>query len=411
VFLIGVVWFAVASLLCALAQSVPMLIAARALQGIGGALLTPGSLAIIEASFVPEDRGPAIGVWSGLGGIFAALGPILGGYIVNTLSWPFIFLLNLPLAALVVIVALQHVPESVDPTAAGQLDLAGAVCEAVGLTGITYALIEAPVQSPTSPAVLGSAVVGLVALIGFVLVEARSSHPMLSLDIFSSRQFTWANVVTLAVYSALGSVLFLLVVNLQQVLGYTPLAAGTAAFPVTVIMFLLSSRAGALAQRIGPRLPMAAGPVLAGLGILLMTRIGPGSSYMAAVLPAVVVFGLGLSLTVAPLTTTVLAAVDERHAVLASGVNNAVARAAQLLAIALVPPLAGLTGDAYTDPARFSAGFRTAILIAGVSAICGGVIAWLTIRNDPIAPEEQPSHHCCGVEGPPLRTSASATLR
>jgi EmrB/QacA subfamily drug resistance transporter len=411
VFLIGVVWFAAASLLCALAQSVPMLTAARALQGIGGALLTPGSLAIIKASFMPQDRGPAIGAWSGLGGIFAALGPLLGGYIVNALSWPFIFLLNLPLAALVVIVALRHVPESIDPTVTGRLDVTGAVCGAVGLTGITYALIETPVHSPTSPAVLGSAVVGLAALIGFVLVETHSSHPMLPLDIFSSRQFTWANVVTLAVYSALGSVFFLLIVNLQQVLGYTPLAAGTAAFPVTVIMLLLSSKAGTLAQRIGPRLPMTAGPVLTGIGILLMTRIGPASSYTTTVLPAVVVFGLGLALTVAPLTTTVLAAADERHAGLASGVNNAVARTAQLLAIALIPPLAGLTGDAYTNPARFSAGFRTAILITGTSAICGGIIAWLTIRNNPTTPDKQPSHHCCGIESPPLHTPTSTTPR
>ena len=413
VFLVGVVWFAVASLVCALARSVPMLVAARALQGVGGALLTPGSLAILEATFVPTDRGRAIGAWSGLGGIFAAIGPFLGGWIVHALSWPLIFLLNLPLAALVVVVALRHVPETVDPTATGRLDLAGAVCGAVGLAGITYALVETPVQGATSPVVAGAVVMGLAALVGFLVVEARGSHPMLPLGIFRSRQFTWANVVTLAVYGALGSVFFLLVVQLQQVLGYTPLAAGVSAFPVTVLMLALSSRAGALAQRIGPRLPMAAGPAIAGVGILLMGRIGPDSTYAVAVLPAVVVFGLGLSLTVAPLTTTVLAAVDERHAGVASGVNNAVARAAQLLAVALVPPLAGLTGDAYTDPARFTAGFRTAMTIAGTATILGGVVAWLTIRNDVLEPGEldkprAAQHRCCGVEGPPLRTPVAA---
>jgi EmrB/QacA subfamily drug resistance transporter len=413
VFVIGVIWFAVASLLCGLAQSVPMLVAARLLQGIGGALLTPGSLAIIEASFRPEDRGKAIGAWSGLGGIFAAIGPFLGGWIVDALAWQYIFLLNVPVAAVVVAVAVRHVPESVDPTAAEKLDVAGALLGAVGLAGVTYALIEAPEQDMTAPAVVAAGVVGVAALIGFVAVEARSSHAMLPLDIFSSRQFTWANVVTFAVYGAMSAVFFLLVVHLQQVVGYSPLAAGLAGFPITVIMLALSSYAGDLAQRIGPRVPMSAGPIVAGLGILLMARIGPGASYLLDVLPSVVVFGLGLSLTVAPLTITVLAAVNERHAGLASGVNNAIARVAALLAVAVVPPLAGITGDAYTDPARFAAGFRTAATISGVGTILGGLIAWLTISNQVGAPAEaraeapaEPSHRCCGVEGPPLRRAA-----
>jgi EmrB/QacA subfamily drug resistance transporter len=408
VFVIGVVWFAVASLLCGLAQSVPMLVAARVLQGIGGALLTPGSLAIIEASFAPEDRGRAIGAWSGFGGIFAAIGPFLGGWIVESLSWQYIFLVNVPVALLVVAVALRHVPETRDPTVSGALDISGAALGAVGLAGVTYALVEGPVRGATSPLILGCAVVGVGALVAFVVVEARSSHPMLPLDVFRSRQFTWANVVTLTVYGAMGSVFFLLIVDLQQVLGYSPLAAGLASLPVTILMLALSSRAGDLASRIGPRLPMAAGPALAGVGVVLMARIGPGSDYLTDVLPAVVVFGLGLSLTVAPLTITVLAAVDERHAGLASGVNNAVARVAQLLAIAVVPPLAGLSGDAFTDPERFGAGFRVAMLISGIGMIVGGAIAWLTIRNDEAAPEPESPGHCCGVEAPPFRKRATA---
>ncbi|MPZ87182.1 MAG: DHA2 family efflux MFS transporter permease subunit [Nitriliruptorales bacterium] len=409
VFLVGVVWFGLASLLCGLAVSMPMLIAARILQGIGGALMTPGSLAILQATFHPADRGRAIGAWSGLSGIATAIGPFVGGYLIAAFSWRYIFLINLPVVALIVPIALRHVPETSDPTSARQLDFAGAVAGALGLAGATFALIEGPERGATSLSVLAAAVMGLGALAAFVLIEERSRHPMVPLDIFSSGQFVWANVVTVTIYAALGSVFFLLVLQLQQVLGYTPLQAGMAALPVTVLLLLLSARAGALSSRIGPRLPMTAGPLISAVGIALMIRITAGAGYIATVLPAVTVFGIGLALTVAPLTTTVLAAAESRHAGVASGVNNAVARAAQLLAVAVLPVLAGITGDAYTNPEVFASGFRTAVLIAAGLLAGGGAVAWFTISNDvgrvEPAAASRPQGLRCEFQAPTLRTA------
>jgi EmrB/QacA subfamily drug resistance transporter len=380
VFLIGVAWFTVASVACAAAPNLVVLIAARALQGVGGALLVPGSLAIIESSFAPGDRGRAIGMWSALGGVATALGPLAGGWLVTAVSWRLIFVLNVPLAVAVV-AASRHVPESRDPDAAPHIDGRGAALVVVGLAALTFALIEGPTASTDVVGVVLAGIVGVGGLVGFVVVEHRSRAPMLPLSIFSSRQFTVANVVTFAVYAALGGVLFLLAVDLQQVLGYSALAAGAAMLPITIIMLLLSSRAGALSQRIGPRLPMTAGPLIIAGGLLMMGRIGAGSDYLTDVLPAVIVFGLGLALTVAPLTTTVLAAVDARHAGLASGVNNAVARVAGLLAVALLPALAGLTGAAYREPVRFSGGFHTAVLIGAGLCVVGGLSAAVGITN------------------------------
>jgi EmrB/QacA subfamily drug resistance transporter len=380
VFLVGVAWFTVASVACAAAPNLVILIAARALQGVGGALLVPGSLAIIESSFSPDDRGRAIGMWSALGGVATAVGPLAGGWLVTAVSWRLIFVLNVPLAVAVV-AASRHVPESRDPDAAPHIDGGGAALVVVGLAALTFALIEGPTASTDLVGVVLAGIVGVGGLVGFVVVEHRSRAPMLPLSIFSSRQFTVANVVTFAVYAALGGVLFLLAVDLQQVLGYSALAAGAAMLPITIIMLLLSSRAGALSQRIGPRLPMTAGPLIIAGGLLMMGRIGAGSDYATDVLPAVVVFGLGLALTVAPLTTTVLAAVDARHAGLASGVNNAVARVAGLLAVALLPALAGLTGAAYREPVRFSSGFHTAVLIGAGLCVVGGLSAAIGITN------------------------------
>ncbi len=402
IFVVGVIWFTAASALCGVALNVEMLIAARVLQGIGGALLTPASLAIIQASFHPDDRARAVGAWSGLGGISAAVGPFLGGYLVDAASWRLIFGLNIPLAVVVVAVAVRHVPETIDPTSARRPDVLGAVAGAAGLAGLTFALIEAPERSITSPAVIIAAAVGLIGLVAFVLVERRGTHPMLPLDIFSSRQFTSANVVTFVVYGALSGVFFLLVVQLQQVVGYSPLQAGVATFPITLLMLALSARAGALAQRIGPRLPMAAGPITMALGLLLMTRIGAGAAYPTEVLPAVIVFGLGLSFTVAPLTATVLAAADARHAGVASGVNNAVARVAGLVTIAALPIVAGLTGDDYQNPAAFASGFKIAVTVSAALAALGGVIAFFEIEND-VLPSAAPAlRHHCAVDGTPL---------
>ncbi|GAA2626136.1 MFS transporter [Actinomadura fulvescens] len=421
VFVIGVVWFAVASLLCGAAQDITTLVAARALQGVGGALLTPGSLAIIQASFASDDRPRAVGAWSGLGGIAGAAGPFLGGWLVEAAGWRWVFLLNLPLAAIVVLVAVRHVPESVDPDATGGFDILGAVLAALALAGTTYALTEAP-QGTVGPAVIGgAAALGLAASVAFVLVErargrggrsrARRAgrpvpRPMLPLEIFASRQFSAVNVVTFVVYGAMGVMFFLFVLNLQVVSGFEPIAAGSALLPVTVLMLLLSSRAGGLAQRIGPRLPMTAGLLVAAAGMLMASRVGANASYLRDVLPAVLVFGLGLAAMVAPLTATVLASADVRHAGVASGINNAVARAAGLLAVAAIPPLAGLTGDAYNDPAAFSGGFHKALVISAAIMAAGAVLAFVTVRDDtlkaaPAESEPQCRTHC-GVGSPPL---------
>lgn len=391
VFVVGVVWFAVASALCGVAQDVAMLVAARALQGVGGALLTPGSLAIIQASFHPDDRPRAVGAWSGFGGVAVAVAPFLGGWLVSEVGWRWVFFVNLPLAAIAVVVALRYVPESVDDDATGRFDVLGAVLAAASLAGITHALTELPALGGASGAggmfAAASGVVGVVAAAAFVLVEhhrtrGHGPRPMLPLDVFGSRQFTAVNAVTFVVYGGLTVMVFLLVVHLQLVGGFSPTAAGSALLPATVLMLALSARAGALAQRIGPRLLMAVGLTIGAIGMLLVARIGAGASYVVDVLPAVTVFGLGLSLTVAPLTATVLATADDRHAGVASGVNNAVARAAGLLAVAVVPPAVGLTGNALDDPAVFAGGFRMAMAACAALLLLGAVISLVAIRRD-----------------------------
>lgn len=416
VFVAGAVLFTAASVLCAVSPNVGLLIAARILQGVGGALLTPGSLAMIEASFRREDRPRAIGAWSGLTGVAAAVGPLLGGYLVDAVSWRATFLINVPLGALVVATA-HHVPESRDPTAHGHLDARGALLAALALGATTYALIEGPDDGLT-PSIVVIAGVGLVALAAFLLAERRSPNPMLPLGIFASRQFSAANVVTFVVYAALGGMFFLLVSFLQISLGYSPIAAGAALLPQTVLMLLLSARSGALAQRIGPRIPLTVGPLMIAAGMLLMTRIDPGDSYVASVLPAVIVFGLGLTLVASPVTATALAAVDASHAGIASGVNNAVARVANLLAVAVLPLVAGITGDSFYDPAAMTDGFHIAMLTCAALAAAGGAVAWLTISNDALAAEPErrgqppiavPTHYTCAVAGPPWQPANGHT--
>ena len=406
IFVIGVVWFTAASVLCAVAPTLPVLVGARALQGVGGALLVPGSLSIIEASFREDDRGAAIGTWSALGGVATAVGPLVGGWLVTAVSWRLIFVLNLPLAALVAF-ACRHVPETTDPDARRRVDVAGAALAVIGLAGVTYGLIEGPSTGGNPAVAVAVGAVGALALVAFVLVERRSSSPMLPLSVFSSRQFTVSNLVTFAVYAALGGVLFLLAVQLQEALGYSALAAGASMLPITLIMLALSSRAGALSQRIGPRLFMTVGPVVIALGLLLMRRIVPGAHYAATVLPAVSVFGLGLAITVAPLTTTVLGAVDARHSGIASGVNNAVARVAGLLAVALLPPIAGLTGASYREPATLTTGFHTAVAIGAGLCVAAAVLAAAGIVNPPRRREES-EPMCCPLDAPSLRPAPDA---
>jgi EmrB/QacA subfamily drug resistance transporter len=403
VFLVGVVWFAVASLFCGIAPNATSLIAARALQGVGAALLTPGSLAILQASFRPADRSKAIGAWSGLGGMATAIGPFIGGWLVESVSWRLIFVINLPIALGVVLVAARHVPESKDPEATGRVDVAGGVLVTSGLIGLTYGLIEGPSLGWTSPAVLAALIAGVLLLVGFFVREARARDPMLRLAMFRRLQFSAANVVTFVVYGALGGALFLLPIQLQQVCGYSALQSGISLLPVTLIMLLLSARSGALATRIGPRLQMSVGPVVVGLGLALFTRIDQGGDYLTEVLPAVIVFGFGLAITVAPLTSTVLAAVPASHAGMASAVNNDVARAAGLIAVAVLPAAAGITGSAYLHPDEFSSGFHTAVLISGAMCVLGGVIGALTIRNRPEVEPVSPAPTCpihCGLDAP-----------
>jgi EmrB/QacA subfamily drug resistance transporter len=380
VFVIGVVWFAAASLLCGLALNVEQLVAARALQGVGGALLTPGSLALIQSSFQPADRAKAIGLWSSLAGIAGLIGPFLGGLLVDTASWRLVFLVNVPFAVAIVAVAGRHVPESRDPAHHGRFDYLGAVLGAVALGGVTYALIGAG-DHMTRPDVMASAVIGLAAGAAFLVHERRTADPMLPLRLFADRQFTGANLATLAVYGALGGSGLFLVLQLQTVLGYDATAAGAAMLPSIAMITLLSPYAGAVATRIGPRLPMTVGPLIVAVGTLLLADVDGRQPYVVEILPGTLLQGLGMAVTVAPLTATVLAAAPDALAGIASGVNNAMARAAQLLAVAALPVAVGLSGDDYTQPAAFTDGYRLAMMICAVLFALGGLVSWVTIRT------------------------------
>ena len=381
VFTAGIVWFTVASVLCGLAPGTGALVAARALQGVGAALVVPGSLAILAAVFAPEDRARAVGAWSGFAGVASAIGPFVGGWLIDEVSWRFVFLLNVPLAAVALVVAARHVPES-SGDATGGLDVAGALTASLGLGGVAYALIEGAAAVTVDVVVAGA--LGVLALVAFLVVERRVATPMLPLGLFRSRQFSGANVVTLAVYAALAGLSFLLVLHLQLVLGYSALQAGAALLPVTVLLLLLSARAGALAQRIGPRLPMTAGPLLVAAGLVLVAPFGPGDRYVPDLLPGLVVVGLGLALTVAPLTAAVLAAVEDSHVGVGSGVNNAVARVAGLLAVALLPGIVGFDVLA-ADVGAAADGFELGMRLCAVACVGGAALALATIRGAPAA--------------------------
>ncbi|MFH8837658.1 MFS transporter [Streptomyces sp. NPDC017868] len=395
VFVVGVVWFALASLLCGLAPNAGVLIGARALQGVGGALLTPGSLALIQASFHPDDRARAVGLWSGFGGVGAAIGPFVGGWLVDGPGWRWVFLLNVPLAALCVPVALRHVPESRDETAHGRFDVLGAVLGAAALALVTYALIGAAWWAGVAGVLVGA---------GFTAVERRrGERAMVPLSIFRSRMFTAVNLVTLCVYAAFGGFFFLAALQLQVVSGYSALGAGMALLPTTVIMLLLSARSGELGERIGPRIPLTVGPLLCAAGMLLMLRVGEDASYLTDVLPAMLVLGLGMTTLVAPLTATVLASVDVSRAGLASGINNAAARAAGLIAVAALPLLAGMGPEAYRSAEEFGATFRRAMPMCAGILVVGAVLAWTTMRTPAAAADCHPECRVhCGVQSPPL---------
>ena len=384
-------------------------IAARVLQGVGGALLTPASLAILEASFEPDDRARAIGAWSGLGGVASAVGPLLGGYLIAAASWRWVFFINLPVAAVVLLLTVRHVPESADPGATGKVDLSGAALALAFLSVLTYTCIEGPTSGWGSTVVVTCFIAAALSAVAFLIVEHRQRHPMLPLNLFRSRQFSGANAVTFVVYGGLGGALFLLPVVLQVVDGYSPLQAGLSLLPVTLIMLAFSARSGQLATRIGPRLQMTAGPIVIGVGLALLSMVTHGADYLTHVLPAVLVFGVGLAITVAPLTSTALGAVAPDHAGIASAVNNVVARAGGLLAVAVLPAIAGIAGAGALVPADLANGFVTAVRVAGAACVLGGLLAAFTIRNPSTAQRllaRRPIRRWhCALDGSPLEPS------
>ncbi len=374
VFVVGTVWFAIASLLCGAAPNVEVLIGARILQGVGGALLTPGSLAIIQASFRQRDRAAAVGVWSGLGGVAGALGPFVGGYLVDGPGWRWAFLINVPVAAVVVVCAHAAVPETRDPHAARGLDLVGAALAVVGLGASTWALTESGPRGWSDPSVLFGGLVAVVAIAAFVWRMLHTPDPLVPPALFRNRTFTVVNLATVLLYSSIGVSFFLVSYQLQVAAGWSAFQAGIALLPATVLMLLFSAPSGALAQRIGPRLQLTVGPLLAAAGLLLLARIGPDPSWVTDVLPGAFVFGLGLVTFVAPLTATVMSAADPDHVSVASGVNNAIARAAALGALAVIPTISGLS--AAVGAAQVTHSFRLSLMIVAIVAAAAAPLAF-----------------------------------
>ena len=382
VFNLGLIGFAATSLLCAVAPSGEALIGARILQGASAALVVPASLAIVEASFAPEDRSQAIGAWAGWSGVSSLIGPFLGGWLVDAASWRWVFGIVVAAALVAAWLGVRHLPESrMNEDVSQRPDWIGSVLVALGLAGVTYALVEAGGGGLLDPDVVAAGLAGCLLLVGFFLFERRTAEPMLPLAIFRSRQFSGANAATVANYLAIGAVFFFLSLQLQDVLGYSALAAGAASFPATLIMLLFSPQAGKLGERIGPRIPMTVGPLVLAAGTAMLSGVGRGDGYLASVLPGVVVFGVGMTIFVAPLTAAVLAALPDERAGIASAVNNAAARFAQLLASAVLPVAAGLSAATAVAPGAFSDGYSKAMLIAAAIAACGGLVSWATIRS------------------------------
>ncbi|MGI5212906.1 DHA2 family efflux MFS transporter permease subunit [Plantactinospora sp. CA-290183] len=401
VFLFGVLAFTAASVLCGAAQSVEWLVAARFLQGLGGALLTPGSLALLQSSFHPDDRGRTIGAWSGLAGVSTALGPFLGGWLIDALSWRWIFFINLPFAVVVILVALRWTPESrADTAQRSRFDVSGSLLGALGLAGITYALVEAPQLGAGAWQVVGAALLGVAAAVAFVLLERhRNAAAMLPPALFASRLFRVLNVYTLLVYAALTGFTFFFSVYLQNVVGYSALKTGLATLPLTILLLVGSARAGALASRIGPRLPLTIGPVLAAGGLLLLHGIDRGASYWVAILPGMTLFGLGLTMVVAPLTASVLAAAADRFAGAASGLNNAASRVGGLLAVSGLPLLVGLSGAGYRMPGELTSAYRAAVLWCAGLLVAGAALAGVLVQRP--GREPRPSRPCPSLPPPP----------
>ncbi len=377
IYLLGVVGFALGSALCAFAQSPVQLVLFRVLQGAAAALLVPGALSLIQSSFRREDRAAAIGTWAGFAGVATAIGPLLGGFLVDHAGWRWIFAINLPLCALVVLMGMR-VPESRDDTATGRFDVPGALTGALAL-GVTTYLLTSWRTLDAAVMVVGI-LVGLVAMAAFVVLERRP-HAMAPLSMFRSRVFTAANLMTFLVYGALGTVLFFLVLQLQVTVGYGAIAAGLATVPIALVMLLFSSRASVLAARLGPRVPMTVGPLICATGIFLLSGVDAGATYLRDVLPGITLLAFGLTSLVSPLTVAVLAAAPDRHAGVASGINNAIARSGTLIAVAALPALVGLAGAEYRDPVALTEGYHRAMLAASCMLVVGGVISWFGLQE------------------------------
>ena len=380
VFSFGVAAFGVTSLMCALAPTIELLVVGRALQGVAGALLTPAALAVIVAVFPEDERGKAVGSWTAWGAIGVVIGPLVGGQLVDTASWRWIFAINVPLVIATMVMISRVMPEGRGAQEDARVDVTGALLCALGLAGITFGLIRQPeVGTFADPSVAIPLFGGIASLVGFVFFEARASHPMLPLSLFRRHNFTVGNLETLSMYAGLSLLFFFLVLFLQNAAGYSAVAAGTASVPVTVVMFVASSRFGALADRYGPRFFMGVGPIVAAVGMALLTRVGADLSYAKDLLPPLLIFAVGLSMTVAPLTATVLSGADENNAGIASGVNNAIARLAGLLGVAIVGAIvAGQYGDAADTSV---AAFHLAMGISAGLVAFGGVLGLIGIRN------------------------------
>jgi EmrB/QacA subfamily drug resistance transporter len=377
VYLLGVAGFAVCSALCAFAQSPLQLVVFRILQGVAAALMTPGALAIIQSSFRQEDRAGAIGTWAGWSGIAVALGPFVGGFLVEHAGWRWVFAINLPLCAAVLLLG-SRLPESRDEEAPRHFDYRGAI-SGVLVLGVTTYLLTSWRAIPPAVLVVGGLLV-VAASWAFVVLERRPGA-MAPLSMFGSRVFRAANLMTLLVYGALGGVLFFLVLQLQVSAGYDAIGAGVATLPIPLTMLLLSSRTSVVAARTGPRLPMTVGPIVCAAGVLLLSGVDADTSYWTGVYPGIQVFSLGLVMLVSPLTVAVLAAVPGNHAGVASGVNNAVARAGGLLAVAALPAIVGLVGAEYRDPVALTSGYHQALLISAAMLAVGGVVSWVGLRE------------------------------
>jgi EmrB/QacA subfamily drug resistance transporter len=400
VFVIGTIWFAVASLLCGAAPNAGVLIAARVLEGIGAALLTPGSLAILQASFRATDRAKAVGSWSGLGGVFGAIGPFLGGWLVDGPGWRWVFLINVPVAALVLVCTQIAVPETRDEHETGRLDTSGASIGVITLAAATWSLTEAGPRGWSSPAVVAGLVIAVVGAGAFVHHMRNADNPLVPPMLFRSRAFTVTNLMTVLLYAAIGVTFFLVAFELQVAAGWSALQSGTALLPATILMLLFSAKSGEMAQRIGPRLQLTVGPLLAAVGLLLLARIGPDASWFPDVAPGAILFGLGLVTFVAPLTATVMASVIPDRVSIASGVNNAIARTASLAALSVIPVVSGLTTA--TGPDSVTTAFRVSLIIAAAIAGAASPLAFFGLRAH-FRAARSPRRTYCSVDGPPLQ--------